>query len=873
MEKKIGHNGNLSKFSILTVAVFAVGLNCLAIHTNAFVAGATDLTLPESYDDGRVPETGDMVILSNGTVEVTYATESWTKLNTLGGVIGLYPRGARLKITVPPGETADLAVPVFGSATYFSWRYGGITKAGGGNLRLVSNKRSGRDFFSPLDVEAGTLTIIPPVSDNNFYGALNVASGATCDIQKGASKTVLMHGLFGSGLVTNTGSSTVTFRFHNCADEPGDFSGCWGGAFDARSMDNGAQTLRGNGIAISTLYLTPSYLGVEFIGANSTPSSIGKGTPWLLGGTLEYLGSGETCTRTFYMSASDTANAISAGSHGNLIFNSSLLLPGNKPTYMQCMTLKGDNANEAVMGGSTPEDWSSSSGIRSLSFIKSGTGKWRFAESPNRRHAGSLRIQEGTLAFDSIEESGRISSLGTGTNRTDCYQGAYDETRGGKDYFISLGTEDDTKEAVLEFTGSKSQACTTRPIRLIGDGVFRNNGNALIRWAGIYPDGGDRTLILDGTSAKSNEVAEVSDGTGGGRLSVRKTGSGTWKMSGNLTFTGKLEVKGGKLVVSSPATNVYSWYRWTWRGFGGPSNTGSSNPSIAEIAFCDDTNTRHGTMLTLGESAADLKPGEIAPGSQYGYVLDTTYNGGLPGLCDMDSSNRGFTGNLYYPGTGAGKCSVVRSDPKTWWSVVMRLTNGTPEITTWDYMNTFAGTGGNSVTDTMLEGSVDGLHWELVDEHDYNIVTNKATSSFYWSFSGNAWQNGATLDTHQNGRSICGHSTTTYSTLTGVTSISVAAGATLEAEGDVVLSKLTVDCTSAGIVKGFRFAENGTLDVHNLPRRFGGDQLDCFEGIAGLENLRNWTLKVDETPVTRYNIRVEGGKVMICPRGTVISIR
>ena len=112
----------------------------------------------------------------------------------------------------------------------------------------------------------------------------------------------------------------------------------------------------------------------------------------------------------------------------------------------------------------------------------------------------------------------------------------------------------------------------------------------------------------------------------------------------------------------------------------------------------------------------------------------------------------------------------------------------------------------------------------------------------------------------------------TYSVLNNVSDISVTGGATLEAEGDVTLSKLTVDATEAGTVRGFAFAESGTLDVKNLSGNSAVLPV-TVEG-ASASNVAKWTLRVNGEVTTKMRVSLnESNRLTIFPVGMAIIIR
>ncbi len=73
------------------------------------------------------------------------------------------------------------------------------------------------------------------------------------------------------------------------------------------------------------------------------------------------------------------------------------------------------------------------------------------------------------------------------------------------------------------------------------------NFNITAAISGVSTTGNTTTLNLEGTSTALNTISGViSDGTGGGRLAVNKSGTGQWTING-ATFTGGLTVTGGTI--------------------------------------------------------------------------------------------------------------------------------------------------------------------------------------------------------------------------------------------------------------------------------------------------------------------------------------
>ena len=109
--------------------------------------------------------------------------------------------------------------------------------------------------------------------------------------------------------------------------------------------------------------------------------------------------------------------------------------------------------------------------------------------------------------------------------------------------------------------------------------------------------------------------------------------------------------------------------------------------------------------------------------------------------------------------------------------------------------------------------------------------------------------------------------------LENVESISVADGARLVAVGPVAPIKgLTVDVGGAGTIDGFALAENGSLNVENLPDN-GATLPGAYPNCTGLDKVAGWSLKVGGEATKRYRIAYSNGAISVLPVGTVILLR
>ena len=149
--------------------------------------------------------------------------------------------------------------------------------------------------------------------------------------------------------------------------------------------------------------------------------------------------------------------------------------------------------------------------------------------------------------------------------------------------------------------------------------------------------------------------------------------------------------------------------------------------------------------------------------------------------------------------------------------VVFRLPAGADEVSSCDVVSASAT---QSVTAFSLDGSCDGVVWT-------NLVNKKEGDFAYATV--NKWLSDLSAypsETHvpAEGWRFVGHEGSDgFSSLENVSSVSVASGATLKAEGaSVSLHCLTLDAVNGnGTIDGFDFVGNGIVSIVNMPEGVG----------------------------------------------------
>ncbi|MBL9117010.1 MAG: autotransporter-associated beta strand repeat-containing protein [Verrucomicrobiaceae bacterium] len=200
---------------------------------------------------------------------------------------------------------------------------------------------------------------------------------------------------------------------------------------------------------------------------------------------------------------------------------------------------------------------------------------------------GGVVARQGTVTINTIKNYGTPSSLGAATT------GSITIAPNNSTTLAYTGTGDTTNRPIQ--IGGTGSAGTTATVSNNGTGALIFTAAAFNTPVGITAGSAARVLGLAGSfgsSATPNEVQGViADNTLNGatapasQVSLSKSGTGAWKLSGANTYTGTTTISGGTLILG--ANNVL------------PSTT---NVSIGAATL--DADTRTGTVGTLNVTAA-----------------------------------------------------------------------------------------------------------------------------------------------------------------------------------------------------------------------------------------------------------------------------
>ncbi|MBQ3341075.1 MAG: autotransporter-associated beta strand repeat-containing protein [Kiritimatiellae bacterium] len=919
---------------------------------------ATDWSNPESFaldsadgaDATVCPGSSDIVYLpANKTCSFTGGTESFNVFANVHTVVPDVDGGDEIEITVSSGTNElNCAITGYGydKRKIDSYYQCLVTKKGAGALALKSVDKHGAegissDYLCCFMVETGDL-IMPqnPVTTTVYAGALTVAAGARFFLAPTVDTSFhnglgLVGGLHGAGLVTNDNAAAAVLypigyaKAGAIEDVP--FSGRIDGA--VHLMAASADLVGTNSTFTGSAYATYGQVNnvpeerygmrVRKFGKTGQPSSIGSGDivgAGLYGGYILYTGDDdEDCDKKFYFDSIYNNNVppstLDAGHHGGLRFTGTWT---GKSTYSQAkyyqnrLVLTGSNTVPCVIDAPI-NSWRYTSGCPQLPFhvMKRGTGIWELSgNAKNSTNPGATTVEEGTLRYDSLAEVGEKCSLGMATNLHEFATGNVSEIP-EIPFAIVLGGSNTTGR--LEYVGNEKFSNNTRHIGLAGAGVLASTQtNVAFNGVASYGEGA-RTLILDGSrSGGIDSMRNITNGQG--VVSVVKTGSGTWTLGGELSFSGELVVSNGVLdVIASDA--LFSWFRMTIKDCGAT----DAVPRLYELALYDANGKRQNIGLkcnrlvepgpnttirawsTMLDAPENLEAGWFMFGQKdtRSYWQTTWTSGSFnmdrdvtaifsdTGSYDADKLKKYCPGKYpqyeeYCPYTQGwcwaprdGSAQIPRLDNEsTWLPITMHLTNGTPEIVAYDMVGYASSPGTNMITRWSFDGSVDGRTWETLTNVDFTAEYMQVPSTGWYSTKKTTAIPGRSLAAGE-GFPLRGRGTpSAVSPLSNVSGVYVAPGATLKAYGTVVLPAITLDPAGMGTLDGFSFAESGMLNAVGVPD--GSQPIELpfeFANATGVDNIANWSVRINGRSRRGWKIERRGDKFLLVPPGAVIIVK
>ncbi len=816
---------------------------------------------PDSWDGGVPGSSSTVQVPDNVDLPVTDDDVSY-----VGAVAAIeLGSGSRIVFNLE-SSNCDVNGTITGS--------GSIVKNGSGTtVHLKSVTVNGYQTTGGMVVNAGTLecpqTITTSGSDQMKVGPLHVEDGATF-IPYAKYRTTTVSSLTGDGRIAHDTASGGYWPFRVQTSSRSTFAGRLNGYM--KLILDGPVDLTGT---TSTFFDGVSFypgsdVGImKFGNRDETSSSIGSGyrtyaTPKQYKDpsfegicVVRYLGTGEKTDKNFLLNGGASLT-IDAGATGNLTLAGKIYQNSAKQAVV---TFSGSNTVASAFTGAFDEY-----GDNSTYLAKSGTGTWTLYGATNRLNAGVVGVEEGTLCFDTLNETNVPCSFGLSTRLAQKYTGNWDASKAA-DYAILLGSAD--AEGVLEWAGTNlwDNAASTRPVAVTGKGgrIVVNGVNRRIGLKGAFAadaGGGTLTLAGDGTT---NYLYNVSDGHG--KMSLAKGGNGTWVLAGDQTFSGMLAVTGGEVVVSSTQGTEYKWFRYTVKHTRCADENATvynnAQVRIAELALYDSSGNR------LNRSFTDAGNRWIPGQGQASFWMKSSPNpDGYVGTEVVKLFDESRDTGHFFSGWCGGSAPRT-NNVASWIPIVMRLPQNAASVASYDVCTKQEYNYSWTPMAWTMEASADGLFWDLVHEVKSNTVEFAANSwmSNGQAFSANAKRTGFAFGL-DNGKSLISGTPDQLANAT----VSVANGAVLRAEGDVTIKSLEVDVTKpAGTIDGFAFASDGSISVSGISSLQNAIVLPVnIANVAGTPNFSGWTVRVGGR---KGRIAYVGGHLIASPLGIVVNFR
>ena len=375
---------------------------------------------------------------------------------------------------------------------------------------------NGTSNISILD-GAGSLTV------NNGITATNTANTAARTYTISESSLIL--GANQTWTVNNGGSTGTA----NLAVS----SAISGIGLGITKAGNGTLTLSGANTFNGAVTVSSGTLSVNSI-SDSAASALGNGTSLTLGQGTRFFYTGATAntSRSLILTGSTGAIQFGASGSGPLTWSGNIT---NQLTSSGDIEFRGTSTANNTFSGVI-----SNNGSNTLRVIKNQTGKWIF--SGTNSFTELLDVFDGTLSVATIGNSTQASNAGAGalirfggfsTTGTLEYTGAGNTSN--KQFKLGGGGTNNTGGIILN-NGTGALVFNNAAFNSSGDGAFSNTV---------------RELTLGGSNTDNNTISGViaNNGQTNNTVSVNKTGTGRWILSGNNTYTGDTTISAGTLQI------------------------------------------------------------------------------------------------------------------------------------------------------------------------------------------------------------------------------------------------------------------------------------------------------------------------------------
>jgi len=822
-----------------------------------------------SYLEGTGTPGADDVVLIPGSTDVAAnaADIQFLENNGVGSICFGGKKGLvnpTLTVTVAEGDVA-FSGRITNRNSTAEWTYSGtVVKNGGGIFRLAQDKGI-YGLCVDFVVNDGVLEL-PKVektgSWNAYYGKVTVnAPGVlwpTVSTKSYYGASWFNGGLWGDGVVSNTLASPPAnvYDIYQSAKGNPVFSGridgnvrvyARGGAisFDGTNSCNTASvhTLQNN-VNLKMFAIGGTY------GGQSNPGSLGSSAYYSLENdpTVTYLGTNEISYADFRAEGKFASTFTLDGGATGRFEHRGLVSFSGSPNNMSTLVLAGDHTNACTLASAIKN--TKTDVARTTRLVKRGSGTWKMKENAEGTLNGLVTVEDGILTADTLAETNSLCALGF----ANALEGAA---------AIVLGASSTT--GTLAYAGTAAASVSTRRIALAGDGRL-TSATAKLDWTGVTSaDAQAHTLTVGG--AADGVVRDIADGAG--KVCVVKEGTGTWTLGGDLDFTGGLKVKAGTANISS-ATNAFAWYRFVIKeGISG------KVLELSRLAFFDaDGGFLLSTNDIVRNDAAYKKAYALKPNEATLYAAN-------PATALKDLGEGGdafevlFRDNVAQDHRGGNwtltpAAIPALAQPESWIGIIVRLPVGSV-ASSYDIGSRFLSSEesprAQMIQSWSVEGSLDGVNWTEL----HSVVSNRICGAAY------RWRNGAkayydaSTPVYKKGQPILSGIAPTVSLDRGLDDVSVAVGATLTTDKNVVVRKITIDAAGMGSLSGVTLVEGGVIDIANAPAK---GKLDVPVDLTAVTLPASYSFTVNGS-VSRRSIELSADRrsISIRPAGLMLIIR
>ncbi|MES2924069.1 MAG: autotransporter-associated beta strand repeat-containing protein [Verrucomicrobiota bacterium] len=651
---------NNSEFSVATG---------LTSSNNITVNGGTNTFL--SFTNGGTGVFGGAVTLN---ASLTVALRNWYNTTTQNGTISGQISGNG-GLTVNSGTTA-----------------GGVLTLSSANSYLGGTTISQSVVVIGDDAGLGTGAFSIAGSSGIRSNSATARSISNAFTSLSGSGVVLTLGSAGTGNLsfTDTGTTSLgssanrTFQVDNAQTSfAGNFSGT---GTQLIKTGTGILVLGGTNSSFSGgVSVNGGTVSVANIGNSAANSALGTGGTINIGattvaGTLVYTGAGETSDKVINLAGTTGGATIEQSGTGLLAFTGNLTATG---VGAKTLTLQGSTAGTGEIAGDIVN------GSGTTAVTKAGTGTWTLSGA--NTYTGATSVNGGTLVINGANSSAGTNvtltgtvgltlgntnalgsasvisltggtSVGTLTYATDGGGTAYqlgmssgatynivlDRATAGADVTHNLdtpasagglgsGTVNLTSGANVSGTATASLAKFNLGGGSGGTTLIAPAAGTVVTIGSVTKSNNNvsQTLGLGGVTTGNEVTGVISNGAaiGGNNISITKSNTSTWTLSGASTYTGATTINGGTLKagIASVAN--------TSGAFG--NNSALTTADVAGAAVdLNDFNTQVGSLAGGGAAGGNVTLG-AATLTTGGNNTNTSYAGIISG-----------TGGLIKTGTG-----------------------------------------------------------------------------------------------------------------------------------------------------------------------------------------------------------------------------